>query len=47
MHCISRSTKGRTEAHTVVVDWLVCIELQTESGRGIRYKGENSLTTRE
>ena len=40
MHVLSKSTKGRIEAHTVVVNWLVCVELQTKSGRVILYNGE-------
>lgn len=38
--CLSRSTKGQIEAHTVVVNWLVRVELQTKSGGVILYKGE-------
>ena len=37
---LSRSTKGQVEAHTVVVDWLVRVELQTKSGRVVLYKRE-------
>lgn len=40
MHILSRSTKGQMEAHTVVVNWLVRVELQTKSGGVILYKGE-------
>jgi hypothetical protein len=40
MRVLSRCTKGQIEAHTVVVNWLVCVELQTKSGGVILYKGE-------